>query len=116
MWATQFARLQFGAEVDGWTKFVSMKNQYYLLYREEEREMIRFCNDTGVSLIPWAPLAQGDLARPPSELETTLRSRLLVENASEPLLSEADLVIVKRIVEIAENYGWPMAHDGSTSA
>jgi aryl-alcohol dehydrogenase-like predicted oxidoreductase len=52
MWAVQFAALQFVAEKNGWTKFISMQNQYNLLYREEEREMIRFCNWTGVGLIP----------------------------------------------------------------
>jgi aryl-alcohol dehydrogenase-like predicted oxidoreductase len=52
MWAVQFARMQFVAEKNGWTKFVSMQNHYSLLYREEEREMNRFCNDTGVGLIP----------------------------------------------------------------
>ncbi|KAL2845924.1 Aldo/keto reductase [Aspergillus pseudoustus] len=110
MLATQFARLQFAAELNGWTKFISMQNQYNLLYREEEREMIRFCNDTGVGLIPWAPLAQGDLARPLSELGTTLRSKLLANNASGPRLSEVDLAIVKRVEEIAEKHGWPIAH------
>lgn len=52
MWAVQFARMQFVAEKNGWTKFISMQNHYNLLYREEEREMNRFCNDTGVGLIP----------------------------------------------------------------
>ena len=52
MWAVQFAQMQFVAEKHGWTKFVSMQNHYSLLYREEEREMNRFCNDTGVGLIP----------------------------------------------------------------
>lgn len=52
MWATQFAQMQFCAERHGWTKFISMQNHYNLLYREEEREMNRFCNDTGVGLIP----------------------------------------------------------------
>jgi hypothetical protein len=52
MWATQFAQMQFVAEKHGWTKFVSMQNHYSLLYREEEREMNRYCNDTGVGLIP----------------------------------------------------------------
>jgi aryl-alcohol dehydrogenase-like predicted oxidoreductase len=52
MWATQFARMQFVAEKHGWTKFVSMQNHYNLLYREEEKEMNRFCDDTGVGLIP----------------------------------------------------------------
>jgi len=40
------------AEKNGWTKFVSMQNQYSLLYREEEREMNKFCVETGVGLIP----------------------------------------------------------------
>jgi hypothetical protein len=52
MWATQFAQMQFVAEKHGWTKFISMQNHYNLCYREEEREMNRFCNDTGVGLIP----------------------------------------------------------------
>lgn len=55
MWAVQFAQMQFVAEKNGWTKFVSMQNRYNLIYREEEREMNRFCNDTGVGLIPVNP-------------------------------------------------------------
>ena len=52
MWAYQFATMQFVAEKHGWTKFVSMQNFYNLLYREEEREVNKFCLETGVGLIP----------------------------------------------------------------
>jgi aryl-alcohol dehydrogenase-like predicted oxidoreductase len=52
MWAYQFAMLQAVAEKNGWTKFISMQNHYNLIYREEEREMIPYCNATGVGLIP----------------------------------------------------------------
>ena len=52
MWTYQFAMMQFEAERNGWTKFVSMQNHYSLLYREEEREMNRYCQETGVGLIP----------------------------------------------------------------
>lgn len=52
MWTYQFAMMQFCAERNGWTKFVSMQGYYNLLYREEEREMNKFCNETGVGLIP----------------------------------------------------------------
>lgn len=52
MWTYQFATMQFTAEKHGWTKFISMQNQYNLLYREEEREMNKFCNETGVGIIP----------------------------------------------------------------
>jgi aryl-alcohol dehydrogenase-like predicted oxidoreductase len=111
MWATQFARMQFVAEKNGWTKFVSMQNHYNLLYREEEREMNRFCNDTGVGMIPWAPLCRGHLARPPSEFGSTARSK--TEKESQPGAHgtvEPDLTIIKRVQEIADKHGWPMSH------
>ncbi|KAI3559202.1 aldo/keto reductase [Colletotrichum abscissum] len=111
MWGTQFAQMQFTAEKNGWTKFVSMQNQYNLLYREEEREMNRFCNDTGVGLIPWAPLCRGHLARPPKDFGSTSRSK--TEKEGQPGSHgtvEPDLTIIKRVQEIAEKRDWPMSH------
>ena len=52
MWTYQFAMLQHIADRRGWTKFVSMQGCYNLLYREEEREMNKYCAATGVGLIP----------------------------------------------------------------
>ena len=52
MWTFQFAMMQASAQQHGWTKFVSMQNYYNLLYREEEREMNKYCKLTGVGLIP----------------------------------------------------------------
>lgn len=111
MWAYQFAQMQFAAEKNGWTKFVSMQNHYNLVYREEEREMIRFCNATGVGLVPWSPLCRGHLARPPSQFGNTARSG--GEKESSPGSHgtvEPDLTIIKRVVEIADKKEWPMAH------
>ncbi len=62
MYAWQFAKAQYTARAGGWTPFVSMQNHYNLVYREEEREMIPFCRDQGVGVIPWSPLARGLLA------------------------------------------------------
>ncbi|QND23640.1 aldo/keto reductase (plasmid) [Rhizobium leguminosarum bv. viciae] len=64
MWARQFSKLQHAAEVNGWTKFVSMQNQVSLTYREEEREMLPLCDDQGIAVLPWSPLAGGKLTRP----------------------------------------------------
>ncbi|KAL2128205.1 hypothetical protein VTI74DRAFT_9517 [Chaetomium olivicolor] len=111
MWATQFARMQFCAERNGWTKFVSMQNQYNLLYREEEREMIRFCNETGVGLVPWAPLCRGHLARRPEEYGSTARSK--GEKETQPGAHgtvEPDLSIIRRVMEVADRHEWPMSH------
>ena len=64
MFAWQFAKAQFLAERNGWTRFISMQPQVNLVYREEEREMIPLCIDQGVGVLPWSPLARGMLARP----------------------------------------------------
>jgi aryl-alcohol dehydrogenase-like predicted oxidoreductase len=52
MRAYQFATLQHVAEKRGLTKFIAMQNHYNLLYREEEREMMKFCKESGVGIIP----------------------------------------------------------------
>lgn len=55
MWTYQFAMMQACAKENGWTKFISMQNHYNLLYREEEREMNKYCKETGVGLVPVRP-------------------------------------------------------------
>ncbi len=62
MYAWQFAKAQYTARLHGWTPFVVMQNHYNLVYREEEREMIPFCVDQGIGIVPWSPLARGFLA------------------------------------------------------
>ena len=64
MAAWEFQMLQNIAEKHGWHKFISMQDYYNLIYREEENEMIPYCNYTGVGLLPWSPIARGALARP----------------------------------------------------
>ena len=64
MYAWQFAKALYLADLHGWTRFVSMQNHYNLLYREEEREMMPLCLDQQIGVIPWSPLARGRLTRP----------------------------------------------------
>jgi aryl-alcohol dehydrogenase-like predicted oxidoreductase len=45
MWAWRFATMQYVAQLHGWTRFVSMQDQYNLLQREEEREMFGLLAD-----------------------------------------------------------------------
>ena len=106
MWTYQFVMMQACAEKNRWTKFVSMQNQHNLLYREEEREMNKYCRETGVGLIPWAPLAAGNLARPLSAAGSTTRS----QPQGDSNLTEADKTIIKRVEEVAEKKGWKMSH------
>jgi aryl-alcohol dehydrogenase-like predicted oxidoreductase len=105
MWAWQFAKMQHAADRHGWTRFVSMQNQYSLLQREEEREMFGLLADQGVGSIPWSPLAKGRLARPWGE--QTKRSE------SDPMgqryVDEANAPIVRAVGEVAGARGVPMA-------
>jgi aryl-alcohol dehydrogenase-like predicted oxidoreductase len=105
MWAWQFAKLQHAADLGGWTRFVSMQNQYSLLQREEEREMFSLLADQGVGSIPWSPLAKGRLAR--AWGEQTKRSE------SDPMgrryVGEENRPIVEAVARIAEARGVPMA-------
>jgi 1-deoxyxylulose-5-phosphate synthase len=64
MYAWQFAKALYLADLHRWTRFVSMQDHYNLIYREEEREMIALCRDQGVGITPYSPLARGRLARP----------------------------------------------------
>jgi len=100
------------AEKHGWTRFVSMQNQYSLLYREEEREMNAFCDATGVGIIPWAPLCRGHLARLPTERGSTTRSaeEKGPQAMAMPGNSDIDHKIIERVHELAEKKGWKMSH------
>lgn len=111
MRATQFARLQFVAEKNGWHKFISMQNFYNLLYREEEREMIPFCQETGVGLLHWSPLARGALTRPLKDLYAS--ERIKSDNAMAGYvtnnISVADETVINRVEEIANVIGCKMS-------
>ncbi len=101
LWAWQFSKLQHTAELHGWTKFVTMQNQYNLIYREEEREMLPLCLDQGVGVIPWSPLARGKLTR---DLDATT-TRLETDEYGKRLYSVANIEIIERVAEIAEARG-----------
>ncbi|KAG8999725.1 hypothetical protein FRB93_013097 [Tulasnella sp. JGI-2019a] len=69
-YAWQFHKMQNYARARGLTEFVSMQDYHCATYREEEREMIPLCEDLGVGVIPWSPLARGFLTRPVTEQTT----------------------------------------------
>lgn len=106
MAAWEFQTLQNIADKHGWHKFISMQNFYNLIYREEEREMIPYCKDTGVGLIPWSPIARGALARPLNE-RNTLREETdrMLNNMIRAREQEADKIIINRTEEIAKKHG-----------
>jgi len=106
MFAWQFAKAQYIAETNGWTRFVSMQNHYNLVYREEEREMIPQCINQGIGLIPWSPLARGFLAgnRKRSGGGETSRAKS-DDYADEMYFREEDFTVAERVQEIAQKRG-----------
>lgn len=106
MWTWQFAQAQYTADLHGWTRFVAMQNHYNLAYREEEREMIPFCANQGVGIIPWSPIARGFLAgnRVRNQQGNTLRSE--EDRKSHRLYdTDADWEILARCVKVGERLG-----------
>jgi aryl-alcohol dehydrogenase (NADP+) len=102
----QFAQALYLADRHGWTRFVSMQNHYNLVYREEEREMLPFCRDQGIGVIPWSPLARGFLAgnrRTPDQGET---ARATTDTIAHKLYyTDSDFRIVDRVGQLAERRG-----------
>ena len=110
MHAWQFCTAIHVARERGWTPFVSMQPYYNLLYREEEREMLKLCAAEGIAVIPWSPLARGRLARPWSDDPATARDG--TDEVSKVLYNrtrDADRKIVDRVNELAARRGVPPA-------
>jgi aryl-alcohol dehydrogenase-like predicted oxidoreductase len=106
MFAWQFAKALFTADLHGWTRFVSMQPHYNLVYREEEREMLPLCQDQKIAVIPFSPLARGGLARKPAEETLRGQNDLLVK---ERYWQEENRIIIQRVSAVAEKRGLPMA-------
>jgi 1-deoxyxylulose-5-phosphate synthase len=110
MYAWQFAKALFTADLHGWTRFVSMQPHYNLIYREDEREMLNLCADQKIAVIPFSPLARGLLTRRPSkEQNETLRIQT-DDLAKSRYTQEDNLTTIQRVSELAEARGLPMAH------
>jgi aryl-alcohol dehydrogenase-like predicted oxidoreductase len=105
MYAWQFAKSLFVADLNGWTRFISMQNHYNLLYREEEREMMGLCVDQGIGVIPWSPLARGRLTR--AWDESTERGE--TDEFGKTLYTAGDREIVEQVAAVAEKRGVPKA-------
>jgi len=84
-----------------------MQNHYNLIQREEEREMMPLCEDQGIAVIPWSPMARGRLTREwgatTNRTETDEFGRTLYDT------SESDKVIVDRVGALAEDRDVPRA-------
>lgn len=111
MWARQFADALHTSDQLGLERFATMQNHYNLAYREEEREMLPLCQNEGIGVIPWSPLARGFLARPHEDLDATTRGTgedIVAERAG-TYRAAGGVEINERVQELADEYGASMA-------
>ena len=106
--AWQLCRANVLADAMDMERFVSVQNHYNLIFREEEREMLPYCREVGVSMTPYSPLASGRLARPPGT-----DTRRMEEDSYARLKYDAteatDREIVERVAKVAEDHGVSMS-------
>src|SRR3979411_2968630 len=105
MYAWQFAKLQHTAELHGWTQFMAMQNQYNLLRRQDERELMPMCADMGVGIVPYSPQGKGRLARPWGEQSHRSTVDMVVQSSASPL----DEPIINAVERVAQARGMSMA-------
>ncbi|GLR10178.1 aldo/keto reductase [Mixta theicola] len=104
MYAWQFAKALYTADLHGWTRFVSMQDQYNLIQREEEREMHPLCLAENIAVLTWSPLARGRLSRLWGE--STARS--VSDEFGKTLYAsneENDAAIARRVESLAAEKG-----------
>jgi aryl-alcohol dehydrogenase-like predicted oxidoreductase len=109
MFAWQFMKALGLQRANGWAPFVSMQPHYNLIYREEEREMLPLCRSEGIGVIPWSPLARGQLARP---LRSATSKRATTDSVSGALYGTDDAAseaIIKAVEAVADKHGVAMA-------
>ena len=106
--AWQIAKANAIAEKEGFAKFVSIQGHYNLIFREEEREMVPYCDEENIALTPYSALASGRLSRKPGEADTKRAAEDSYAKFKYDATADTDNVIIGRVCEIAEKRGVTM--------
>jgi aryl-alcohol dehydrogenase-like predicted oxidoreductase len=105
MWAHQFADALRTSDALGLDRFVTMRNHYNLVYREEEREMLPLCSREGIGVIPWSPMARGYLTRPDANVDATTRGASERRLYEHPYREGGGREVNERVRQLAEERG-----------
>ncbi len=106
--AWQIAKANALAEKEGFVKFVSIQGHYNLIFREEEREMVPYCEEENIALTPYSALASGRLSRKPGEGDTTRAAEDSYAKFKYDATAEQDAVIIDRVAQLAGKHGVTM--------
>ena len=109
MFAWQFAKALSISAREGWTRFSTMQNHLNLINREDEREMLPLCEDQGIGVIPWSPLARGRLTREWDATSARSETDEFGRTLYLPQTAEADRLVVEAVAKVAADRGLPRA-------
>lgn len=101
--AWQLAKANALAEVNDFSKFVSIQGHYNLIFREEEREMIPLCQTDNIATTPYSSLASGRLSRMPGEDSKRMNEDFYAKLKYQST-EKQDFEIIKRVNELACDY------------
>lgn len=105
--AYQLAKANALAEKEGFAKFVSVQGHYNLIFREEEREMFKLCQEENIAVTPYSALAGGRLAKRPGETSKRLQEDSYA-HLKYDATAEQDGIIIDRVVQLADKHGVSM--------
>ena len=106
--AWQLAKANAIAEKEGFAGFVSVQGHYNLIFREEEREMVPYCQEENIALTPYSALASGRLSRKPGEGATKRAAEDSYAKFKYDATADQDNLIISRVAELAEKHGVTM--------
>ena len=106
--AWQIAKANALAEKEGFAKFVSVQGHYNLIFREEEREMVPYCEEENIALTPYSALASGRLSRLPGQGGTKRAEEDSYAKFKYDATASQDNVIIARVAELAQRHGVTM--------
>lgn len=106
-YAYQLAKANTLANQEGFAKFVSVQGHYNLIFREEEREMMRLCKEDNIAMTPYSALAGGRLSKQVGESSKRLEEDSYAKSKYDST-SKQDSVIINRVSELAKKHNVSM--------
>jgi len=106
--AWQLAKANAIAEREGFAKFISVQGHYNLIFREEEREMVPYCEEENIALTPYSALASGRLSRKPGDCNTKRAAEDAYAKFKYDATARQDNIIINRVSELADKRGVSM--------
>ena len=105
--AWQLAKANALAEKEGFPQFVSVQGHYNLIFREEEREMVKLCKEDNIAMTPYSALASGRLSKHPEETSKRLQEDSYARLKYDTTATQ-DRIIIDRVAELAKKHGVSM--------